>query len=76
MAIDTTPQALADAAACYSCLSPGQVEAVKTYLLAVKAGGSLDPQVLAEDAKCFLCLSPGIMKAVQTYLMAQIVNAA
>lgn len=72
MAINCDPAELATAATCFSCLSPEQREAVKTYLLAVIAGGSLDPAVLSEAARCFVCVPN--QKAMQNYLLCQILN--
>ena len=64
------------AMACFQCLQPDQREAVKTYLLAVIAGGSLDPQVLlaAAAANKLTCVQPDHQKAIQNYLLCQIVN--
>lgn len=68
------PIALNEAAKCWYCLEPGELEYVKTYLLAQIAGGSTDPQVLLEASKCFNCLEPGQNKQVQVYLLDQIAN--
>lgn len=68
------PVALNEAAKCWYCLEPGELEYVKTYLLAQIAGGSTDPQVLLEASKCFNCLEPGQNKQVQVYLLDQIAN--
>lgn len=75
MAISCEPADLAELAKCFRCLQGDQREAVKTYLLAVIAGGSTDPATLLEAAKCFYAQIPtGMQKAVQTYLLCQIVN--
>lgn len=71
MAISCTAEDLAEAAKCYACLTPKQKEAIKTYLLAVIAGGSTDPATLMEEAKCFLCLTEHQLKAIQVYLTCQ-----
>lgn len=68
------PIALNEAAKCLYCLEPGELEYVKTYLLAQIAGGSTDPNVLLEQAKCFTCLMPGELKMVQVFLLNQIAN--
>lgn len=68
------PIALNEAAKCWYCLEPGELEYVKTYLLAQIAGGSTDPQTLLEASKCFNCLEPGQNKQVQVYLLDQIAN--
>lgn len=68
------PIALNEAAKCFYCLEPGELEMVKTYLLALIAGGSTDPQVLLEQARCFTCLMPGELKLVQVLLLDQIAN--
>lgn len=76
MAIDCTPSELADQAKCYTCLTPDQRDAIKTYLLAVVAG--LDgntPQQLLELAKCYTCIPEKLQKSVQNYLLCQIVNS-
>jgi len=57
------------------CLTMPQREAVKTYLLAVIAGGSTDPETLLEAAKCYICLTPKQLKMLQPYLMCLISNA-
>jgi len=75
MAVSCDTTDLAAAAKCYSCLTPDQKEAIKTYLLAVIAGGSTDPSELMASAKCFQCLTPKQHKAIQTYLACQIANA-
>ena len=74
MAIACDASSLAEAAKCYACLTPKQKEAIKTYVLAVIAGGSTDPQVLMEEAKCFLCLTEKQLKAIQVYLTCQAAN--
>lgn len=73
MAVD--PLALNEAARCWYCLEPGELDFVKTYLLAQIAGGSTDPQVLLEQARCFSCLEPGQLKMVQVFLLNQIAGA-
>lgn len=56
----------------FTCLSPDMREAVKTYLLAVMAGGSTDPAELMAQAVCFKCVPD--QKALQNYLLCQILN--
>lgn len=68
------PIALNEAAKCLNCLEPGELEYVKTYLLAQIAGGSTDPNVLLEQSKCFDCLTPGQLKQVQVLLLNNIAN--
>jgi hypothetical protein len=70
--MDCTVQSLAAAAKCFECLSPGQKEAIKTYLLAVRAGGSTDPNVLLDQAKCFTCLNALELQQLQAYLLCKI----
>lgn len=67
------PIALNEAARCWMCLEPGELEYTKTYLLAIIAGGSMDPNVLLEEARCMECLEPGQLRQVQVYLLSQIV---
>lgn len=74
MAISCDPADLSAAAKCFACLTPEQREAVKTYLLAVIAGGSLDPSALMDSAKCFQCIQPDHQRALQNYLLCQILN--
>jgi hypothetical protein len=66
----TEINALLEASKCLDCLKAGQRESVNTYLLALKAGGSLDPQVLLSAARDngFDKLSMGQRKTVDTYL--------
>lgn len=68
------PIALNEAARCWYCLEPGEIEYVKTYLLAQIAGGSTDPNALLEASRCFDCLTPGQIKQVQVYLLDAIAN--
>ena len=69
-----TPAELAAAIECWTCIQPDHREAMKTYLLAVIAGGSLDPNVILQAAKCFTCVQPDHQKAMQNYLLCQILN--
>jgi hypothetical protein len=68
------PIALNEAARCFYCIEPGQLDYVKVYLLAVIAGGSLDPQVLLEESRCLECLKPGQLQQVEVYLLNNIAN--
>lgn len=68
------PIALNEAAKCWYCLEPGEIEYVKVYLLAQIAGGSTDPQVLLEQSRCLKCLEPGQLRRVEVFLLNQIVN--
>lgn len=72
MALTCDASDLAEAAKKFTCLSPDMREAVKTYLLAVMAGGSTDPAVLMPLAACFKCVPD--QKALQNYLLCQILN--
>ena len=60
---------VAELSACFSCLTKAQRDVVKTYLLAVIAGGSLDPATLMADAACFQCLTPRQLQLLEPYLM-------
>jgi hypothetical protein len=75
MAVDCTPNGLAEAAKCFTCLPSATQTEVQTYLLAVIAGGSLDPNTLIEQAKAFQGIGQSALLEVQTYLLCQIVNA-
>jgi hypothetical protein len=74
MAVSCEPGDLASAAACFTHMTPPQRDAMKTYLLAVIAGGSLDPATLMASATCFMGLTPPSQKALQNYLLCQILN--
>ncbi len=74
MPIVCEPTDLMDLSRCFLCLNESQREAVKTYLLAVIAGGSTDPGTLMEEAKCFTCLTPKQLELLQPYLMCLISN--
>lgn len=75
MAVNCDPSTLANEARCFDrCIPPGMQDAVKTYLLAVWAGGSLDPNTLMQQAACFRCLD-GIQMGVQTYLLCKLLNS-
>lgn len=65
---------LNEAAKCFFCLEHGELDYVKTYLLAQIAGGSTDPETLLEESKCFACLAPGQLRQIQVYLLWQIAN--
>jgi len=74
MAVSCEPADLAEAAACFTCLTREQKELVRLYLLAVIAGGSTDPATLATEAACFVCLDENQKKLVNTYLLCQAAN--
>jgi hypothetical protein len=69
-----TPNSLLEAAKCFKCIPAGAQDALTTYLMALKAGGSTDPKVLMAQAKCFRCIPPGQMGALLTYLLCQSAN--
>lgn len=73
MAVDCSPQALAEGARCF-CFDHNHAESVKIYLLAVIAGlDGLTQAQLAERAKCY-CFDAKTTKEVQNYLLCQIAN--
>lgn len=74
MAIPTEPTELAALSKCYACLDAHQIEALKTYLLAVLAGGSLDVETIMAEAKCFMCIQQDMATNLQNYLLCQAVN--
>lgn len=76
MSVSCQPVDLADLAKCFECLTKRQLEQIQVYLLALKAGGSIDPGVLLALAKCFECLTPPQFKAVQAYILCQIANGS
>ncbi len=65
-----------EASKCWLCLAPIHREAVKTYLLAVLAGGSLDPAELlaAATAAGFTGLDKNAHQPIQDSLLCQILN--
>jgi hypothetical protein len=65
-------QSLMSSAKCFECLDLGQMEAIKTYLLAVRVGGSTDPNTLLEQAKCFTCLESLELQQIQAYLLCKL----
>lgn len=75
MAISCEPMDVAALARCFLCLDRNERDAVKTYLLAVLAGGSLDPATLLAEAKCFQCIDAETALNLQNYLLCQAVNA-
>lgn len=76
MPISCDPNDLSKAASCFQCLSAKELEGVKAYLLAVKAGGPTDAATLVKlaGAAGFVNLSPKEQKAVQVYLECTLVN--
>lgn len=67
-----TPQQIVDLAACFfSCIPPGDLGDVETYLWAVNAGGSTDPQVLLPASAAFQRVN-GHDYMVELYLLTQI----
>lgn len=74
MAVTCEPAELLALSKCFLCMTPDQIEAVKTYLLAVLAGGSLDRNTLLDEAKCFMCIDKDTQAALQNYLLCQAVN--
>lgn len=78
MAVDCSPEALAEASKCFMCFSPKQLDAINTLNLARIAnaltGSSMDPEVLARDAAAFQALD-GQQMQVQNFLLCNIANA-
>jgi hypothetical protein len=74
MAYECEPEELVDLAKCFSCLTRQQMDWVKTYLLAIIAGGSTDPETLVDLAKCFGCMTRKELLMIQAYLLCQILN--
>ena len=79
MATCTTSE-LMQQAACLSCLSPGQLELIKTVILCRilhlnNPMASCDVQDLLDDANCFSCLYPYQLSLIQTQLLCEILNA-
>lgn len=75
MPVSCTAADLAEAAKCFTCLSPADHAAIQTYLLATIAGGSTDPATLLAAAKCFTCVPDSELKRIQVYLLCAILTA-
>lgn len=73
MSVSCEPNDLSSLAKCFCGLSEKQQSTVRTYLLAVIAGGSIDPNVLAAEAAQFVKLNP-IQSSVEVYLLCAIAN--
>jgi len=79
MATCTTSELLQEAA-CFNCLSPGQLELVKAVLLcrilqSNDPMASCDVQGLLRDANCFSCLFPFQLQLIQTQLLCEILSS-
>lgn len=70
----STPQQLATAATCFSCVPGGEQMSVLIYLFARIAGVPLDPNILMANAKCVSCIPPGDQMSVLIALADQIAN--
>jgi len=57
-------------AACFACLPVDNQQAIKTYLLAVLAKGSLDPKTLLSQSRGFNGVPSGMLPALQATLAA------
>lgn len=73
-------QDLINVANCLGCLTPFQLQLVRTSLLAqilqqTNPMASVDPQSLLNSAKCLDCLTPGQLSLVSTQLLAEILQA-
>lgn len=71
-------QDLLDAARCFQCLTPWQLQMVRIRLLcAIKDSQivSCDPTVLLEAANCLSCLTPGQLDVVEASLLCQIMSS-
>lgn len=75
MAISCEPSELSALSKCFACMTQDEIEAVKTYLLAVLAGRSLDPVTLLNEARCFQCIDKETALNLHNYLLCQAVNA-
>jgi len=70
MAIDCSPDTLAELSACFRCFTKEQVEQVKAYLLAVIAGvDTANTQALLDASTCFRCPSEGQLQQMESYLL-------
>lgn len=75
MATPCDPATVVAGAKCFACLTSKQRDLIKTYLLAVIAGGSTDPETLLAEAKCFDCLTRKQLRMVSTHLLCQIADS-
>ena len=69
------PAVITRAAACFSCLTKSQRDAVEIYLLASLAGGSMDPATLVKAARCFSCVPPEMVEPVKLMLLCNSATA-
>lgn len=72
--MDCTPASLLQNASCFSCLDKKQLLAIQTYLLAVRAGGSIVPSELLQSAVAFTSLSKKQLMALSVYSLCQQVS--
>lgn len=72
----TDLRAQAAQAACFKCLPVDTAQAIKTYLLAVIAGGSLDPKTILSQARGFFAIPSGMLPAVQATLAATLAGSS
>lgn len=75
MALDCSPEVLAEAARCYACIPAQDKEAIKIYLLSVLAGlDNIPVEDLVIRAKCYSCIPARQQKGVENYLLCQIAS--
>lgn len=72
-----TPQALAEIAPCFRCLSETQLRMVFMFLWAILDGYDLpeDLDQLVEDSKCFTCLSQKQILEQKVAILADFLGA-
>lgn len=74
------PQELLDAAGCFACLVPQQLDVLRTKLLCdllqqLNPMATCDPQSLMDSAACLACLTPNDHQIIQTQLLCELVEA-
>lgn len=76
MAIECSPDSLADASECYKRISPGDRDAVMIYLLYVISGSTLTIPQLVAASQCYADrIDKQLQPAVITYLLCAISQA-
>lgn len=75
-----SPEDLLNTSKCFACLTPYQLELVKTALLCQilqisNPMATCDAQTLLDNAKCLKCLTPGQLALIQTQLLCEIMSA-
>ena len=76
MSISCDTNSLAQQARTFKQLGPRTLQEIKTYLLALLAGGTMDPNLLAQQARCFKCPTGATLREIETLLWCQYAGGA